>query len=84
MSAFLKLLASASPDSRFFNRQTVLLAFEVRINDKFQDLRDSKQYQLALLRFEKPDQPEVKHREAAQELVALIRAYVKQKDIQEV
>lgn len=81
---FLKLLASASPDSRFFKRQTVLLTFEVKMNDLFGELRESKQYQSVLARFEKPTKDEVKHREAAQELVELIREYVKRKEIQEV
>lgn len=81
---FLKLLAATSPDSRFFKRQTVLLTFEVKINDTFEELRDSKQYQAALVRFEKPSQSDAKQREAAQELIELIREYVKRKDIQEV
>lgn len=84
MSMFLKLLAAASPDSRFFKRQTVLLAYEVKINDQFKELRESKQYELALLRFEKHSQPDAKHREAAQELIELIREYVESKAITEV
>lgn len=84
MSMFLKLLSAASPDSRFFKRQTVLLAFEVKINAQFEELRETKQYQAVLTRFEKQHKDEVKHREAALELIALIRDYVKRKDIQEV
>lgn len=81
---FLKLLAAASPESRFFKRQAVLLTAEVLFNEKFKELRESKAYQSALTRFEKQHRDENKHREAAVAIIELIREFVKNKEIKEV
>lgn len=81
---FLKLLNAASPSSRFFVRQMVLLAYDVSVADQFRELYESKRYQSVLKRFEKVDQSPAQKAERGEELLELIRAHAKKHHITEV
>ncbi len=81
-SLFYRLLANVTGDSRFLNRQIVILSMEVSDSTHLRELNESKVYQEKLIAFHNAadTRDTARIREKAMQVVYEIRDYVSKND----